>query len=87
MTALYDAIGMSVKRADARVDFQVRRGDAEPLVVVFTDGGENSSREFSGHAIQDLLKRLPRARRMGDCLDRNRYECHHGYGTQKHASR
>ena len=56
MTALYDAIGMSVKRADARVDFKVKRGDAESLVVVFTDGGENSSREFSGHAIQDLLK-------------------------------
>lgn len=56
MTSLYDAIGMSVKRADARVDFKVKRGDAEALVVVFTDGGENSSREFSGHAIQDLLK-------------------------------
>ena len=56
MTALYDAIGMSIKRADARIDFKVKRGDAEALVVVFTDGGENSSREFSGHAIQDLLK-------------------------------
>ena len=56
MTSLYDAIGLSVKRADARVDFKVKRGDAEALVVVFTDGGENSSSEFSGHAIQDLLK-------------------------------
>ena len=56
MTALYDAIGMSVKRADARVDFKVKRGDAEALVVIFTDGGENRSSEFSGHAIQALLK-------------------------------
>ena len=56
MTALYDAIGMSIKRADARIDFKVKRGDAEALVVVFTDGGENSSSEFSGHVIQDLLK-------------------------------
>ena len=56
MTSLYDAIGLSVKRADARIDFKVKRGDAEALVVVFTDGGENSSSEFSGHAIQDLLK-------------------------------
>ena len=56
MTALYDTIGMSIKRGDARIDFKVKRGDAEALVVVFTDGGENSSREFSGHAIQDLLK-------------------------------
>jgi len=55
MTALYDAIGLAVKRADARVDFKLRRGEAEALVVVFTDGGENSSREFTGHDIQDLL--------------------------------
>ena len=56
MTSLYDAIGLSVKRADARVDFQVRRGNAEALVVVFTDGGENSSREFSGSDIQSLMR-------------------------------
>jgi len=56
MTALYDAIGLAVKRADARVNFKVRRGDAEALVVVFTDGGENASSEFTGHDIQALLK-------------------------------
>ena len=56
MTSLYDAIGLSVKRADARIDFQVRRGNAEALVVVFTDGGENSSREFTGCDIQSLLR-------------------------------
>ena len=56
MTSLYDAIGLSVKRADARIDFQVRRGYAEALVVVFTDGGENSSREFSGSDIQSLMR-------------------------------
>ena len=56
MTSLYDAIGLSVKRADARIDFQVRRGNAEALVVVFTDGGENSSREFTGSDIQSLMK-------------------------------
>ena len=56
MTSLYDAIGLSVKRADARIDFQVRRGNAEALVVVFTDGGENSSREFRGSDIQSLLR-------------------------------
>ena len=56
MTALYDAIGLAVKRADARINFKVRRGDAEALVVVFTDGGENASSEFTGHDIQALLK-------------------------------
>ena len=55
MTALYDAIGLAVKRTDARVDFQVRRGEAEALVVVFTDGGENASSEFTGPDIQKLL--------------------------------
>ena len=56
MTALYDAIGLAAKRADARVNFKVRRGDAEALVVVFTDGGENASSEFTGHDIQALLR-------------------------------
>ena len=56
MTALYDAIGLAIKRADARINFKVRRGDAEALVVVFTDGGENASSEFTGHDIQALLK-------------------------------
>lgn len=55
MTALYDAFGLSVKRADARVNFKVRRGDAEALVVVFTDGGENASREFSADAVSQLF--------------------------------
>ena len=56
MTALYDAIGLAVKRADARVNFKVRRSEAEALVVVFTAGGENASREFAGHDMQALLK-------------------------------
>ena len=55
MTALYDAIGLAVKRTDARVDFQVRRGEAEALVVIFTDGGENASSEFTGPDIQKIL--------------------------------
>lgn len=56
MTALYDAFGLSVKRADARVDFRVRRGDAEALVVVFTDGRENVSKEFDGPAVAKLFE-------------------------------
>lgn len=56
MTALYDAFGLSVKRADARVNFKVRRGDAEALVVVFTDGGENVSKEFDGSAVAELFE-------------------------------
>ena len=55
MTALYDAIGMSVKRADARVDFKVKRGDAEALVVIFTDGGENRSSVFQGQDIKAIM--------------------------------
>lgn len=54
-TALYDAFGISVKRTDARVDFKVRRGEAEALVVVFTDGGENASSEYNGKMISELF--------------------------------
>jgi uncharacterized protein YegL len=56
MTALYDAIGLSVKRADARMEYKIRRGEGEALVVVFTDGGENSSSEFDAHQISQLLR-------------------------------
>lgn len=55
MTALYDAFGVSVKRADARVDYLVKRGEAEALVVVFTDGGENASKEFSAEGVRQLF--------------------------------
>ncbi len=56
MTALYDAFGISVTRADARVGLKVRDGAAEAVVVVFTDGQENSSREHTRADVARIFK-------------------------------
>lgn len=55
MTPLYDAMGASLnalREATAQVE------DAWHLVTILTDGEENSSREYSGKAISELVKEL-----------------------------
>lgn len=52
-TPLYDAIGVSLRRLEE----QTEDGD-QVLVTVITDGMENASREFSGHAVKALIDRL-----------------------------
>lgn len=56
LTALYDAIGVAVKRADARVGYEVKQKEAQALVVIFTDGHENASQEYGGSEIQSLIQ-------------------------------
>jgi uncharacterized protein YegL len=51
MTALYDAVGKTVKDIE-----KAKRKDDKVLVVIMTDGGENSSREWNHQKILDLLK-------------------------------
>ena len=58
MTALFDAIGISLSRTQARIDYKVDRGEAEALVVVYTDGGENASREFGAARLRRLIKEV-----------------------------
>jgi hypothetical protein len=50
MTALYDGIGKAVSEVTPRV-----APEDKVLVVVQTDGGENSSTEFSNAQIQNLI--------------------------------
>jgi hypothetical protein len=47
-TALYDAIGMTLNGYPAT--------DAKVIVVIITDGGENSSREYNADAIKALIE-------------------------------
>ena len=57
MTALLDAIGKSV--TDLGTKFAAMSEDERPgqvLVVVVTDGHENSSREFTSEQIKELVK-------------------------------
>jgi uncharacterized protein YegL len=55
MTALYDAIGHTVLRTERRLQAE-GRGQEKVLVVVMTDGLENSSIEYDAHAIAELVR-------------------------------
>ena len=54
-TALYDAIGHTVLRTDQRLQAE-GRGEEKVLVVVMTDGLENSSTDYDAHAIAELVR-------------------------------
>jgi hypothetical protein len=58
MTALYDAIGEAVMALKANVEDEVRNDQASVVVVIITDGYENSSRLFSNQAIRSLIREL-----------------------------
>ncbi len=49
-TPLYDAMGMAI----SELDHKVEDGDGV-LVTIITDGMENSSQEYSGRAVKDLV--------------------------------
>lgn len=53
MTALYDAIGHTMRITD---DFVAANKPDQVLFVIMTDGEENSSREFSRDAIFSLIR-------------------------------
>lgn len=54
-TPLYDALG----RALTRLRYQINtRENHQVLVTIITDGEENSSREFSGRMIKNLIDEL-----------------------------
>lgn len=56
MTALNDAIGQAVEEIDERFGKMLQKDEASVVVVILTDGGENSSRRFSGAQIAELIK-------------------------------
>jgi len=55
MTPLLDAIGVSIIRTEKSV--AKKRGMNAVVLVIITDGGENSSREFKNDAIANLIDR------------------------------
>ena len=52
-TPLYDAIGMLVERADRHV--AAGGDDADQLVVIFTDGQENASHQWTRRRVFDAV--------------------------------
>ena len=53
MTALYDAIGHTMRLTD---DFVAEHSPDQVLFVIMTDGFENASREFSGERIFQMIE-------------------------------
>lgn len=52
-TPLYDAIGRAIMHAQVRAEYHK---DEQPIIVVMTDGEENSSKEYSREKVFDLIK-------------------------------
>jgi uncharacterized protein YegL len=57
MTALYDAVGRAISKASSR-----HAPDEKTLVVIMTDGGENSSREYK---LDQILSKIEDKRAAG----------------------
>lgn len=58
MTALHDAIGESIMNVNARFGHLIDNDEMSVVVVVLTDGGENSSRRFHGVQIAQMMAEL-----------------------------
>ena len=56
MTALYDAVVETVEAASAKID--EIKGKTKSLVVIMTDGMENSSTQHDQNCLIDLIKEL-----------------------------
>ncbi len=55
-TALYDAVGGTLERLNLLFRQEVRMGTAKIVIVVYTDGYENASRNYSKADIYAMLK-------------------------------
>lgn len=58
MTALLDAIGVGVRNLNEKISDKIASGEASAVVVIITDGEENSSIEFDGHKIKSMIEEL-----------------------------
>ncbi len=58
MTALLDAIGVGVRNLNEKIGDKIKSGDASAVVVIITDGEENSSREFDGRKVKSMIEEL-----------------------------
>lgn len=57
MTALYDAVGMTIQRMPLYRDLpNKKKHNRKVLFVIITDGHENSSREYSQTAVKSLIE-------------------------------
>jgi uncharacterized protein YegL len=55
-TPLYDAIGRGIDNLDAKIAASNANGGGKAILVIVTDGEENSSRKYNHAAISELIK-------------------------------
>jgi uncharacterized protein YegL len=87
LTALYDAIGMSVKNLKKKIKKEIKNNEATAVVVILTDGYENASKEYSYDDIRRLIGKLEKSENwtfsyMGATLDA--VEIATGLNIEKH---
>jgi uncharacterized protein YegL len=63
-TALYDAIGTTVTRLNDEIRDEIKSQDANVIVTIFTDGDENSSKEWKDYTKVSKLRAELEATRM-----------------------
>lgn len=56
-TSLYDALGSTLERIELMFGKEIRQETCNVMVVVYTDGYENSSRQFSNEDIKEMLSK------------------------------
>jgi len=57
-TALLDAIGKTIRHLQHTIGGEVARDEASVVVVIFTDGYENASHEFTHSQVASLIREL-----------------------------
>jgi hypothetical protein len=57
-TALFDAIGESIKKLDFVVSNEIKNNEASVIMVILTDGYENASKKFSSVEIKKEMDKL-----------------------------
>lgn len=60
-TALLDAIGISIQRIERVMGQEIEEGKASVVVVIMTDGYENSSRMFRFKEVSKMITKLSNA--------------------------
>jgi len=58
MTAMLDAIGVGVRDLNEKIKDKIASGEASAVVIIITDGEENSSIEFDGTKIKSMIEEL-----------------------------
>jgi len=63
MTALYDAIGLSTSSLKNEIEDELKKEDVKIIVSIFTDGYENSSKEYKISDIAESIEALKKTKK------------------------